>query len=678
MRAPKLYAFIMLSLITCLGCRENTRMTAFENVHLVPMTENEIVANQTVVVRGDRIHQIGPVDDIKIPSGARIIDGQGAYLMPGLADMHVHLKGDWPLPQLDLYLANGVTTVRDLDGRDFMLRWREEINGGKRLGPTILASCPIIRGYEQNAAELMANCTSGYDCVKFYSYFTINDFKKAIHTAKKFGMYTIGHIPFAVGLEGAIAAGLDEIAHVEELGFELIDFDRNRDLKPDEWLPYIIDRAVQQLDMSSGSYPEKISQRQRAQLVEMIHKLQTANMPVCSTLVVDHVIVQKLFQLKAFLSRQQSLYFLHEYREALRQGKDKHQLQFKGNESLAHFKYSLDQKLLTECHRAGIPIVLGTDAGSGKMGIVPGASIHDELNILIKNGFSPYEAIATGTVNASKVVEAMTGNNDFGTIEVGKRADFILVDKNPLENILHIRNPRGVMAAGQWYEQSYLKAIVDPALSPDCRIYGNVMQVRRPGNRLSTDIEIVFHEHFPYQLPLGVDSIDVTITDSAGNTSNLELPHYRYFEQFRAFWFSLPASPASGEYTFTVRSKDLTVTAKDFQTLNRELPLPDVQTFSPAEGQTLAAKAPTFRWAPVEYTDGPAYYRLIIEDLSEMRVFETERLPHMISHTVPEGVLKPGQTYRYRIRVMDNTGWIDIQNRSDSDWVTIKMAEALK
>jgi len=87
-------------------------------------------------------------------------------------------------------------------------------------------------------------------------------------------------------------------------------------------------------------------------------------------------------------------------------------LQFKGIRDVALFKYDLDKTLLAELHRAGISIILGTDAGTGGMGIVPGFSVHDELRILTENGFSAYEAIATGTVNASKVVAAMTGHND--------------------------------------------------------------------------------------------------------------------------------------------------------------------------------------------------------------------------------------------------------------------------
>jgi len=114
--------------------------------------------------------------------------------------------------------------------------------------------------------------------------------------------------------------------------------------------------------------------------------------------------------------------------------------------------------------RSGGPVLLllGTDSGTGGMGIVPGYSIHDELRILVENGFSPYEAIAAGTVNAAIVVDRMTGDGNFGAIEEGKRADLILVGGNPLEDVGNIREPLGVMAAGRWYSQETLAELIAP------------------------------------------------------------------------------------------------------------------------------------------------------------------------------------------------------------------------
>jgi hypothetical protein len=598
--------------------------------------------------------------------------------MPGLADMHVHLRNDWPLSQLDMYLANGVTTVRDLDGRDFMLQWRDEIKAGKRSGPTIYVSAPTIRGYEKNPPELVLNRKSGYDCIKLYSYLSKEDYQKVMEIAKKHQLYTIGHIPFAVGLDGVIAAGMDEIAHVEELSFELIDFDRSKNLNPEEWLPYVINNAIQQNKISSGFDIKDLNNDQREGLSAIISKLKSANIPVCTTLVVDDVIVQKLFKPDEFLARPQSTYLPQKYKQAFLQGKEKHQIQFKGIKELAPFKFGLDKTLLLELHRAGIPIILGTDAGTGAMGIVPGFSIHDELRILVGNGFTPYEAIAAGTVNASTVAAAMTGRNEFGTIEVGKRADFILVNKNPLEDVTHIKDHRGVMSGGEWYGAAYLQAAVGPGLIPGIPIEGNVVHVRLPDNSFNTDIEIIIGDNFRGKLPDDIDAITATITDPNDVTRPLMLPDHRYFEQFKDFWYRINGPPALGKYTFRVTSKGSSGTATDFQIVNRALPFPDMTTFSPAEGATLTSKTPTFSWAPVEYTDCEIYYRLVIDDLTGKRIYGTGRAQNMLSHTVAEGILKPGQTYQYRVRVMDSQDWVEMQNRSESPRLTFTMSDKLE
>jgi hypothetical protein len=672
---------IILSILIVVGCGDDERITAFKSVTLVPMTEEKIINNQTVLVKGNRIFKIGPADKIKIPQNANVIEGDGAYLMPGLADMHVHLKGDWPLHQLDLFLANGVTTVRDLDGRDFMLQWRDEINTGKRSGPTLYVAAPTIRGHENNAPELVEKRNAGYDCIKLYSYFSNEDFQKAMQIAQKNKLYTVGHIPFAVGLDGIISAGMHEIAHVEELSFELIDFDRARNLKPEAWLPYVIKNAIQQINISAGFDFKNINENQRKRISQLTYKLKSANIPVCTTLVVDKVIVQKLFEPEAFLARPQSTYLPQMYKQAFLRGKEKHQVQFKGINDLAPFKYDLDKTLLAELHRAGVPILLGTDAGSGTMGIVPGFSLHDELRILVESGLTPYEAIASGTVNASRVVEAMTGKNDFGTIEVGKRADFILVDKNPLEDVANIRYSSGVMAAGDWFGKSDLQNMINPEYTnfkARLPIAAALYHIHTLDDKFRTCMEIVIDKEFDGKLPDDIDAVEVTVTDADGTVTALDLPHPEYEEQFRDLVYCFDGSPPLGEYTFTVTGKGLTGQATDFQFVNRFIPIPDISTFKPADGEIVESRAPTFSWDAIDYEDTDLYYRLVIHEISGKRVLNTASVQGRLSYTVPEGFLKPGKSYQWQVRVRDNDDWIEMQNRSNSEWLTFKMAGATR
>jgi imidazolonepropionase-like amidohydrolase len=474
----------LLSLLIITGCskyrgsfhppvQKSEDIVVFQNVHLVPMTDEKIVKNQTVLVKGNRIIEIGPSKTIAVPENSKRIDGTGAYLMPGLADMHMHTRGDWdewlsdwPVSPLYLYLANGVTTIRCFgphgDSFGYVLRWKDKINSGQLIGPTIYTSGPIIYGPVSNPMKIVREQKAqGFDFIKLYSFLSREEFHMAMITAKQAGMYTAGHIPFQVGLEGVLSEGMDEIAHIEELSWEFVDFDRNKGLKGRKWMPYVIKTAYQQFKPYLGLNMEELEERFGNSMPSVATKVHSANVPVCTTLFLDEVIVEKLYEPEQFLSKPENRYLPRKYRAAFRQGREKHQMQFRGGEDFAPFKRTVDRILLKYLKEADVFLVLGTDAGTGWMGLVPGFSIHDELRILTENGFTPYEAIKTGTVNAAIVVEQMNGNGDIGTIEIGKKADLILVNDNPLEDVANIKNILGVMASGRWYDKIMLQKFFD-------------------------------------------------------------------------------------------------------------------------------------------------------------------------------------------------------------------------
>jgi hypothetical protein len=395
--------------------------------------------------------------------------------------------------------------------------------------------------------------------------------------------------------------------------------------------------------------------------------LKPPNIPVCTTLAIDDVIIQKLFNPEAFLARPENRYLPQWYMDAFRQGKEKHQVQFRGGEDFAPFKYKVDRILLNRLKQAGIPLLLSTDAGTGRMGIVPGFSIHDELRILTENGFTPYEAIAAGTINASKVVKAMIGVDDFGTIEEGKRADLILVNENPLEDVANIKDLRGVMAAGRWYEKAALQKMITPGIP----IIGAIKNVHEPDKSLKTSIDVVIGKGFTGNLPRDIDKITVT-----GPSGDLPIgkDDFTYIPQFRDFFIRLPGSPEIGTYTFKVTSGTMSGSATDIQAVLRTIPLPDIGTFFPAIGATLRSNTPTFSWRAVKVAI-PIYYRLEIYKQHGGRVYSTRYVKGILSHTVPDGVLKPGQAYRWRVRVADGDNWVKVQNRSHSKWISFTMAK---
>lgn len=395
---------------------------AFVNVNVVPMDGERVLKNQTVVVRGDRIAEVGPAGKVKVPRGAERVDGRGRYLLPGLADMHAHLNSPHELP---LYLANGVTTIYNLNGRPAHLSWRERINRGEMSGPTVYTCGPTIRTAQKadEAARIIEEqWRAGYDSIKVYNGVSKEAYAVLIDGAKRHGMLAVGHIPREPGLEGTLAAG-QAIAHAEEYVYTF--FKNNVD--------------------DDGGIPEAV-------------KLTSeAGVPLIPTLVAFDHIIRQAEDLPALLSRPEFKHLAPWVRSDWEPGKNLYQRRFANAESITYLKKSLalQKKLVQALRRAGVKIFVGTDAMN--MGVVPGFSVHEELRNLVDLGFTPFEALRAATSHPAEFLRP----NEFGVIAAGRRADMILVGGNPLEDITTASHPVGVMARGRWLPAGELRRMLE-------------------------------------------------------------------------------------------------------------------------------------------------------------------------------------------------------------------------
>jgi imidazolonepropionase-like amidohydrolase len=407
-------------------------ITAFVNVNVVPMDRERVIEKPTVIVRDGRIAEIGPADKIKAPDGATRIDGAGKYLMPGLAEMHGHI----PPPNapkayteavLLLYVANGVTTVRGMLGAPNQLELRDRANRGEIVSPTLYLAGPSFNDRSVNSPEQAVSMVrqqkqEGWDLLKVHPGPTRDEYDAMAKTAKEVGIRFAGHVPADVGL-----------IHALEMGQETIDH---------------VDGYIEYLNGDAGPVDE-------AKLADVVRRTKAAGAWIVPTMALWETLIgyadldtlAALPELKYAPPQQ-----VEQWKSAHRNRLNQPDFDRKKAELIATNR----MRILKALHEGGVRILFGTDAP--QQFSVPGFSIHREMALMVKCGFTPYQIIQSATKNAG---DYFKGKDNFGTIEAGKRADLILVEGNPLKDVASIARRAGVMLRGQWLPESEIRKRLD-------------------------------------------------------------------------------------------------------------------------------------------------------------------------------------------------------------------------
>jgi imidazolonepropionase-like amidohydrolase len=408
---------------------------ALENVTLIPMDSERVLRDHTVVIEGRRITAVGPSASTKAPEGATRVDGRGRFLMPGLAEMHGH----FPSPQglktygeefgdrlLFLNVACGVTTVRGMIGGPRDLVVREEIARGVRVGPQIFAAGPSINGTSvpdvrsawRTVTEQRA---AGYDLLKIHPGVPRAAFDEVARTARAEGIPFAGHIPADVGLARALVSGIRTVEHLD--GYvEAIQRDGVA--------------ATEDVGFFGSSIVETVDEAKIAPVAAATRAAGAWNTPT-------QVLIDNVFGgagVDEVLARPEMKYVPAALREQWRDGaKD-----FRGPDfepARAKRFVDLRRRLLRALRDAGAGIVLGADAP--QVFNVPGFATLRELESLVAAGLTPFEALQAGTRNPAI---ALGVPESFGTVEVGRRADLLLLDADPLADIRNVWKRAGVRA----------------------------------------------------------------------------------------------------------------------------------------------------------------------------------------------------------------------------------------
>lgn len=423
------------------------------DVDIVPMTGDTILEDRVVVIVDGIIDQILSAGHPSPPAD-ETIEGWGRFLVPGLVDFHVHLRDE---TELLSYLAHGVTTVVNMRGSPEHLLLAECIADGKIPGPWMYSSGPLIDGDppiwdapgtvvvtspDEARTVVEEQARSGYDLVKTYNNLDPASLQAVVEAARHEGLVVVGHIPRSpdrsTALEKALAAGMAMIPHGEEIFFTHLGGAGDR-MMGDTTRPVELERI-----------------KEAARLVAEAGAAVTPNLSFIA--MTDRM----LDDLAAVLDHPEARYLSPEVREMWERSNPTRRDDLERFEAREAIKGAAVRALTRELHRLGVPLLLGTDASAP--GLYPGWSAVLELEELVAAGLTPYEAMSAGTRTAGAFLEGHVPDaRPIGTIEPGKAADLVVVERNPLANVSAMRDLVGVVLRGRWFARDSLQALRDRA-----------------------------------------------------------------------------------------------------------------------------------------------------------------------------------------------------------------------
>jgi Amidohydrolase family len=408
-------------------------LLALTGATLIDGTGRAPIVNAAVVVDNGRIVSAGPVASVAIPAGATPVDVSGKFIVPGLWDMHAHYEQvEWG----PAYLAAGVTTVRDVGNEfDFIRVVRDMVNSGRGLGPFMLLA-GIVDGDGPNALGVTRVNSpqdaldwvkryhdAGFQQIKIYSSMKPELVPAVTRAAHAAGMTVTGHVPDGMNLYQAVDAGMDQINHIEYLLEPLGPSDFNWSIATQEERT----RVQSRIDVHS---PEA------ARLIAFVKEHET---------VVDDT--ASLYELLLRPATQRMSEVEPGAANLPPELRDLFDGAPESRAEAAKGAFARILELIGALHQAGVPLVVGTDQA------VPAYSVYREMELYVQAGFTPMDALQAATIVPARL---MNVDRETGTVEAAKRADLIVLDRNPLEDIRNIRSVHYVVANGVLFDPAPL------------------------------------------------------------------------------------------------------------------------------------------------------------------------------------------------------------------------------